>query len=402
MCKGEAFAVDQAIDGIAPMANASPLRYGSHLWRMLRPYVMDGYRFTRFSAFGATAVLPLLGAAAGGGQVGWAVVGKLLVVAACFHGFAYITNDLVDLAVDRRHPMRQSYPLVRGAIRPWQALLSGLALLTLAFGVDMTGGRSMILRPGADTTGGRSIRLVMMPFMSGIIPSIMLRPYYVLAAAFGLMTAYNLWGKRCPLPPLTDLAQGLGWAALLLWGALASGGALTPLALALAAHEITLIMLINGLHGGLRDLASDAAGGARTTALWLGARPTAGGGAQLSRLLLSYGLAWQGLALAALLLPLALNWPGYSLLTWWLTAAALLGLAGVVGWAAGQARATGEQGAMIALGMVHLTAVLSAPIALAAGLMSGPLLVATLLAHLVPLLANGMTYAALRWMIRKR
>ena len=28
------------------------------------------------------------------------------------------------------------------------------------------------------------------------------------------MTAYNVWGKRCPIPPLTDLVQAVGWAAL--------------------------------------------------------------------------------------------------------------------------------------------------------------------------------------------
>jgi 4-hydroxybenzoate polyprenyltransferase len=374
--------------------------------------LLDLYRLFRFSAFGATAVLPLLGAAAGGGRAGWAEVGGLLLVAACFHGFAYITNDLVDLAVDRRQPLRRDYPLVRGALRPWQALIIVLALGMGAFlfhhrGAEETEKTLIIMLLHSPAMNGQAM-LREAEFIHTIKKlcahwaSVVNNQNLLLGAAFGLMTAYNLWGKRCPLPPLTDLAQGLGWAALLLWGALASGGALTPLVWALAAHEVALIMLVNGLHGGLRDLASDEAGGARTTALWLGARPTPGGGAQISRRLLAYGLLWQGLALAALLLPLALNWPGYGPATWALTAAALLGLGWAVGWAAGQARATGEQSGMIALGMIHLTAALSAPIALAAGLMGGPLLLATLLTHTVPLLSNGMTYDALRWVRGRR
>jgi hypothetical protein len=47
--------------------------------------------------------------------------------------------------------------------------------------------------------------------------------------------------------------------------------------------------------------------------------------------------------------------------------------------------------------MLHLILLLSAPVALVAPGMAAPARVATLLAHTLPLLANGMTYDALRW-----
>jgi hypothetical protein len=60
-------------------------------------------------------------------------------------------------------------------------------------------------------------------------------------------------------------------------------------------------MLVNGVHGGLRDLANDHRRGARTTALWFGAR--AGSAIRVSPLLAWYALVLQvgltGCALAA-------------------------------------------------------------------------------------------------------
>jgi 4-hydroxybenzoate polyprenyltransferase len=325
------------------------------------------YRFFRFSAFGATATLPLLGAA--DAPVGWGEIGMLLAVACCFHGYAYVSNDLVDLPVDRLHPLRQGYPLVRGTIKPWQALVLALALLLGAFLFNtVRTGQALLL----------------------------------LVVAIVLMTAYNLWGKRCPFPPFTDLLQGLGWAALLLWGATASGNGITPLVWALAAHQVALIMLVNGVHGGLRDLASDAVAGAHTTALLLGAQPTANGGAKMSPLLLGYAIVWQLLAIIALGVPLVGNWMNYDLWLWGRTALPLVGLLFLVVWVARASRANNDSRAMIALGMLHLIAALSAPLILTGGLMNGPLLVTIWLVHSVPLLANGMTYDALGWLLGVR
>ena len=199
------------------------------------------YRFIRFSALGATAILPLLGAASVAPRIEPALLLGLLAAALLFHCFAYVLNDVIDLPIDRLEPQRATFPLVRGMVSPAQALAFALAQVPLAFALTAWLG------------GGPAA-------------------FGALALAFALMTVYNLWGKRAPFPPLTDLAQGLGWAALVVYGA-ALAGPPTPLTAALAAFEVVFILLINGVHGPLRDLANDLRCGARTTAILLGARP---------------------------------------------------------------------------------------------------------------------------------
>jgi hypothetical protein len=52
--------------------------------------------------------------------------------------------------------------------------------------------------------------------------------------------------------------------------------------------------------------------------------------------------------------------------------------------------------------MLHLILILSAPVALVAPALNGPARAALLAAHGVPLLANGLTFDALRWLIDVR
>ncbi len=86
------------------------------------------------------------------------------------------------------------------------------------------------------------------------------------------MGAYNLWGKRCYFPPLTDAIQGCAWGSLAIYAPLALGEAPGVLAWTVAVYVAVFTLLFNGVHGSLRDLANDFSTGARTTAIVLGAR----------------------------------------------------------------------------------------------------------------------------------
>jgi hypothetical protein len=99
-----------------------------------------------------------------------------------------------------------------------------------------------------------------------------------LAIGFVLMGAYNVWGKRCPFPPLTDAIQGIAWGTLAIYAAQALGAEPNALTWMVAAYVVGYTLLFNGIHGPLRDLATDFASGARTTAIFLGARPAPDGG----------------------------------------------------------------------------------------------------------------------------
>jgi 4-hydroxybenzoate polyprenyltransferase len=210
--------------------------------RRIRDMVLAADRFVRLHYIFFTCVWPLLGAASVGRDFTSGEISGLLAVILCFHAYAFLLNDVVDLPIDRAHPFRQNDPLVRGTIRPSRALLIALVQPVLTIPLTMWLGGTW-------------------------------RAHAILAAGFVLMAVYNVWGKRCPFPPLTDVAQGLGWGCLAIYAPLALGAEPNALTWMVAAYVTVFTLLFNGIHGDLRDLASDLAGGARTTAIFLGARP---------------------------------------------------------------------------------------------------------------------------------
>jgi len=216
------------------------------LLRRLWELVLTIDRFIRMHFVGFAAVWCVLGAATARDPIGPRELIPVLLVALAYHVFAYVLNDVVDLPVDRTHPARQRDLLVRGGIRPGTALGVALLQVPLGFGVLW----------GAEAA----------PFA-----------WLALGAGFALMGVYDVWGKRCPIPPLTDLAQGLGWGSLAYVGAGLVADETTPLTHLLFAYGAGHIFLINGIHGGIRDLENDLARGSLTTAAFLGARPVAGG-----------------------------------------------------------------------------------------------------------------------------
>ena len=232
----------------------------------------------RFKAMGFTLAMSLLGAA----TVAHALDGKsvlaLLGAAAAFHCFAYVTNDVIDLPVDRTEPLRRDYPLVRGIISPRQALAFALLMIPLGFAFTMLAG-------GAQA-------------------------YLVYISALVAMTIYNLYGKRCFFPPLTDLVQGIGWSALLVYGALLAQEEPSKLTWLAALYVCLFIIMINGVHGSLRDLENDLRFNAKTTAHMLGART------QQDKLHIPIGLVIYTLLLEStltglLLVPSVRNWAAY-------------------------------------------------------------------------------------------
>jgi 4-hydroxybenzoate polyprenyltransferase len=254
---------------------------------MMSDWILLADRFLRLHYYGFSSSLVLVGAASAQPAPTWTTIGLLLAVAAAFHVFAYVQNDVLDLHVDRTQPLRADDPLVTGTIQPWQAKLLACAQVPLA--------AALIWRAGAPPAA-----------------------YLAMAAGFALMTIYNLYGKRCPVPPLTDLVQALAWGSLAIVGALLAGRRLAGATVPAFAYAVTFIFLINGVHGGLRDLANDLRCGMTTTASVLGSRPVTDGTVESSPALQLF--AW--LAFAAIVLPFPAGLLGgvfrYDDQTWWL------------------------------------------------------------------------------------
>ena len=192
-----------------------------------------------------SSVWPLLGAASVSPSLSSGQIVRLLAVTFCFHACTYLVNDVVDLPIDRTDPRRKDDLIVRGTILPWQAILAASLLPLLTIPLTMT--------------------------LGGAWPA-----HVTLASGFVAITVYNVWGKSCPWPPVTDAIQGMAWGSLAVYAPYALGAEPNALTWLVGSYVAVFTLLFNGIHGPLRDLVNDFAGGAKTTAIFLGARPASG------------------------------------------------------------------------------------------------------------------------------
>jgi 4-hydroxybenzoate polyprenyltransferase len=240
----------------------------------------------RFHFFGFSSSVALMGLASVEPAPSLRQVLVVLASTFAFHVFAYVQNDVIDLEVDRTQALRRDDLLVTGRIAPAHAMAAALLQLPLS---------------------------LLLLWWHGAPPSCLA----VVVAGYALMTVYNVYGKRCPFPPLTDFVQGVSWGTLALVGGMSTGRGASLLTLLAAAHGCGFLFLINGVHGGLRDLGNDLACGMRTTAILFGARPLAGGEARSSGAL--RGFAWTAwlLLVEPWGVAFAVNAFGYDDAAWW-------------------------------------------------------------------------------------
>jgi 4-hydroxybenzoate polyprenyltransferase len=201
----------------------------------------------------------------------------LLLVGLAFHIVAFALNDLFDLELDRTDPSRASSPLVAGQVSPAIAGLVIAGIGAASFVVDLF---------AFGLSGPRS-------GTSGTV---------ALALGYGCLAFYDAFSKRLPVPLVADTVQGAGWACLVWYGAVRAGGATTATLLA-ALFVVGFVVIVNSVHGGLRDLRNDSERGARTAAIAFGARVVGDGVSVPPRL---RALAWSlqaALATVALLSP---------------------------------------------------------------------------------------------------
>ena len=224
----------------------------------------------RGSFFGFSAMLPLIAAGTVDPDPSLGQIAALFIVALNIHLFGYLHNDLVDLPVDRTQPERAADPLVRGSL----AVSHARMLVAVQVPISIA---------AVWAAGGR-------------VPALL-----ALSVTYGATVAYNLYGKRCAIPMLTDGVQGVAWFCLAAVGAAAMGG-FNGLSFVIAFFGFGFIFLINGVHGGLRDLANDLARGRNTTAIYFGARPIDAGNVYSPRALQHFA----SFAFALVVLPGAL------------------------------------------------------------------------------------------------
>jgi len=251
-------------------------------------------RFLRLAAAGATVAIPLLGTVTALDGNGLGLIAGVACVGLAHHVFSFVLNDVVDLPIDRTEPRRSPSPLVQGLISRRFAVAVAISAGLFGFALSALLGASP-------------------------------RAQILLLCSYVFIAAYDIWGKRTPVPPLIDGVQGVGWALLAWYGAEVAGGATAVTGL-LALFLVGYITLANGVHGGLRDLENDRARGARTTAIFLEAMPLPGGSATCSRALRRYAFTletWNALVVGVMIPTLGYQgWTmAYAVAAWLVLAA---------------------------------------------------------------------------------
>jgi 4-hydroxybenzoate polyprenyltransferase len=317
--------------------------------------------FVRLSALGITVLLPFLGAASSVTPLAPSArpILAIALAAISFHIYAYVGNDVVDLPIDRTAPARWCSPLVLGTVRPATAAAVAAAQVPIAAAEIWWGGGGL---PGTA----------------------------VLLAACALMLGYNLWGKRTGVPPVTDLIQGLSWAAFTMTGVFVAGRP-GPATGWLIAFITVYIVLANGVHGSIRDLRNDLRYAVRSTAILLGARPGTGRSLSLPRAVVRYALGLHVTLISlALAPPIAARSPGTVAAVALVAAASFALLRAAL-------RCVSDERLLWSSGALHLIATLLLPLAFLLWGIPRWLALALLAFFIAPFLINGWLREALRW-----
>jgi 4-hydroxybenzoate polyprenyltransferase len=228
--------------------------------------VCDLDQLLRLHQLGFVAIWPLLGLAAVSDWSPLAVAG-LLTVSLFFNTFGVLLDDAVHLDVDRRDPLRSNRWLVRGSVTQRQAVVAAIAQVPLMVAVHFAAGFTIAALP------------------------------CLLGAVVG-QGLYDLYGKKCRVPPLMEAAEAAAAFLLVVYGATATGNATNSLVWLTAGAGAAFILLVNAFHGSLRDIAFEIACDQRTTPIWLGCRGIQEGVVHISSAMSAYAGAWQVVLIA--------------------------------------------------------------------------------------------------------
>jgi 4-hydroxybenzoate polyprenyltransferase len=163
----------------------------------------------------------------------------LFILGCGAHIFGFVLNDYIDIKIDKHSDELSERPLVSGTITPGKAL--GFAL----FGLFLMLGLGLFLTwPG-------------------------IQPFLILLLAAGSSTIYNLISKKAPgMDFFVAMAVGL----LTLFGASTVSMCLTPLAIDITLLSFFMVLFMNIVANGLKDIDHDYEAGGRNLAIATGCK----------------------------------------------------------------------------------------------------------------------------------
>ncbi len=198
------------------------------------------------------------------------------------HFFGFTLNDIIDFRLDSTVPTRRRSPLVAGKVSQLQAWIFAVLQIPLAF-------------------------LTYAVLLNGTVAGTV-----VLAVSIGVSMVYNLWSKWGRLPRLLpEIALAVSIGLLCLSGTLLKSDIVLPRTLAFCGSVSLVLLLVNSVPSGLKDLQTDAAFGARSFVMSTSSYVDDSGRLVVSRALTVYSFALQSLIAVSVLLLIALFQPGW-------------------------------------------------------------------------------------------
>jgi 4-hydroxybenzoate polyprenyltransferase len=150
----------------------------------------------------------------------------LALVGLCAHIFGFGLNDLIDYPLDKN--IRKHHPLVTGEIARWQAWIWVLLPLPISFGVYH------VLLHGSDTG------------------------FILLCSSIFASVIFNKWSKWGRIPSLlAEIGLAVSIGLLCLSGS-AVDGQLTVQSIVFATTLAFVLMLLNSVPSGLKDIKTDS------------------------------------------------------------------------------------------------------------------------------------------------
>jgi 4-hydroxybenzoate polyprenyltransferase len=233
-----------------------------------------------------TMSVPVLGALTLAEPLSTLELVGLILLGLNAHIFGFALNDIIDAPLDRHVPARQRSPLVTGQLSLRQAWIFVLGQIPLALWLYYA------------ISGGNLFGLG------------------ILMLSIGLSVIYNLGSKWGPLPRLVaELALAVSVGLLCLAGTLAQTTQLPPESSLYALALTLVLLLLNSIPSGLKDLKTDAAFGASSFVIALGSRVYEGDRMIIPKRVWGYSLSLQ-LSIGVCFIGLIYLWS----LPWWLAA----------------------------------------------------------------------------------
>ncbi len=188
-----------------------------------------------------TISVPILGALTLSRPLSGIDIVGLGIIGLCSHLFGFSLNDILDRHIDEKAPLRVNTPLISGNVQLWEVWIFCLIQVPTALGVYY-----FLFR---DNLNGLAI----------------------IGLSVFLSIIYNLWSKQGNFPKfLAEFSLAISVGLLCLVGTLSQTASPSLKSIMFASALTLVLLLLNSVPSGLKDLKTDYESGVRSFVIAFG------------------------------------------------------------------------------------------------------------------------------------